>query len=96
MDPLSFEMNLELLPLSQIDVWMREAHVLDMDKVTTTDIGLCFFKFRKRAINYEEFLEYIEDLANTKQYDLEEMKNKLLTCNKPLRPEDVKKKKPLQ
>lgn len=92
-DPTSRAMGVELLPLTQIDKWLQAANVLDMISVTTTDTGLCFFKFRKRAINYAEFLVYIEDLAKFKQIDLDEVKLKLQSCVKPVHPDDQKKKK---
>ncbi|OXU24814.1 hypothetical protein TSAR_016593 [Trichomalopsis sarcophagae] len=83
LDAISREMNVKLLPLSQIDKWLYKAQILDLHNVTTTDTGLCFFKFRKRAINYEEFLEYIRDLANIKKLKLDDIKHKLRTCALP-------------
>lgn len=84
MDPLSNAMGKNLLPLSQSDKWLSKARILDMDKLTTTDTGLCFFKFRKRALNFEEYLSYLEDLANAKSLNLEDMKYKMQTVREPL------------
>jgi hypothetical protein len=83
MDPISLAMNVELIPLSQCDQWFLSAQILDMNHITTTDTGLCFFKFRKRAINYEQFLKYINDLADTKKLDMDILMHKLQTCIKP-------------
>lgn len=88
MDPISNAMNVELLPLTQSDSWFQAAQVLDMSNVTLTDTGLCFFKFRKRAINYEEFLRYLEVFADTKRLKLDEIKYKLQTCVEPVHPQD--------
>ena len=88
MDPLSNAMNVKLLPLSQLDKWLKSAQILDMSRITTTDTGLCFFRFRKRAISYEEFLVYLKDLAAKKFLDLKELKHKLQTCGKPTHPRD--------
>ncbi|CAK9817992.1 Tubulin polymerization-promoting protein homolog [Anthophora plagiata] len=83
MDPVSFEQNVELLPLSQSDKWLISARILNMITLTTTDTGLAFFKFRKRALNYDEYLTYLEDLATTRNLDFEDMKYKMQTCGMP-------------
>lgn len=93
MDPLSDSMGLQLLPLSQSDKWLASAKILDMRKLTTTDTGLCFFKFRKRAISFEEYLMYLEDLAETKSLNIEDMKLAMQRCGKPVHPSDINKKK---
>lgn len=84
MDLLSNSMGQNLLPLSQSDKWLSKARILDMNKLTTTDTGLCFFKFRKRALTFDEYLLYLEDLANTKHLNLEDMKIKMQTVREPL------------
>ncbi|KOC64391.1 TPPP family protein [Habropoda laboriosa] len=83
MDPVSFEQNVELLPLSQSDKWLISAHILNMVTLTTTDTGLAFFKFRKRALTYDEYLTYLEDLAISRNINLEDMKVKMQTCGRP-------------
>lgn len=93
MDPISDAMEVNLLPLSQSDKWLSTAGILDMEKLTTTDTGLCFFKFRKRAISFEEYLSYLQDLAATKNLDLEALKLKMQTSQKPIHPRDVKKRR---
>lgn len=93
MDPVSDAMEVNLLPLSQSDKWLSTAGILDMKKLTTTDTGLCFFKFKKRAISFEEYLSYLQDLATTKNLDLEAMKLKMQTSRKPIHPRDVKIKR---
>lgn len=55
-----------------------------MVTLTATDTGLAFFKFRKRAISFEEYLIYLKDLAESKNLDLAEMKRSMQTCGKPL------------
>lgn len=84
MDPISNSVGQNLLPLSQSDKWLTKARILDMNKLTTTDTGLCFFKFRKRALTIDEYLFYLEDLANTKNLNLEDMKFKMQTVKEPL------------
>lgn len=80
MDPVSSSQNVELLPLTQSDKWLISARILDMVTLTTTDTGLAFFKFRKRAISYDEYLIYLDDLAATGNLDLEQMKLKMQSC----------------
>ncbi|XP_043517373.1 tubulin polymerization-promoting protein homolog [Frieseomelitta varia] len=83
MDIISFEQNVDLLPLSQSDKWLISARILDMVTLTTTDTGLAFFKFRRRALSFEEYLQYLKDLAESRNIDFEEMKYKMQTCGKP-------------
>lgn len=83
MDPISKEMNIDKIPLTQCDKWLQAAGILNGTDITTTDTGLCFFKFRKRAIDYDEFLQFLQDLAYTKKLDYEEVQRKLLTCSDP-------------
>lgn len=83
MDPVSSSRNVELMPLSQSDRWLISARILDMITITTTDTGLAYFKFRKRALSYEEYLIYLNDLAETYNLKLEAMKLKMKMCGKP-------------
>ncbi|XP_011306785.1 TPPP family protein CG45057-like [Fopius arisanus] len=83
LDPVSDAMGVKHLPFSQLSIWLESAKIIDMNRVTKTDAYVCFFKFEKRAINYEEFLLYLEDLAKERHVDLKEMKQKLKSCGKP-------------
>lgn len=83
MDPVSSSRNMELMPLSQSDRWLISARILDMITITTTDTGLAFFKFRKRALSYEEYLMYLNNLAETHNLNLETIKHKMQMCGKP-------------
>ncbi|KAG6802910.1 TPPP family protein [Apis mellifera caucasica] len=83
MDPVSSDLNVQLIPLSQSDKWLISARILDMVTLTTTDTGLTFFKFRKRALSFEEYLIYLKDLAESKNLDFEDMKYKMQICGKP-------------
>lgn len=83
MDPISRRMNVLLIPLSQSNKWLISARILDMDKLTTTNTGLAFFKFRKRALSYEEFLTYLKDLAMLYNLNFEDMKYRLQISGKP-------------
>lgn len=83
MDPISSNKNLQLIPLSQSDRWLISAGILDMVTITTTDTGLAFFKFRKRALSLEEYLMYLKDIAVSKNLNLEEMKYKMQISEKP-------------
>ncbi|XP_076684131.1 tubulin polymerization-promoting protein homolog [Andrena cerasifolii] len=83
MDPISSAKSVQLLPLSQSDKWLISARILDMVTLMTTDTGLAFFKFRKRALSFDEYMTYLNDLATLKDLNLEELKYKLQTCGKP-------------
>lgn len=83
MDPVSRSMDVLLIPLSQSNKWLMSAGVLDMIKLTTTNTGLAFFKFRKRALSYDEYLTYLKDLATSHNLDFEDMKHRMQTSGKP-------------
>lgn len=34
------------ITLRQLDKWLDQAEILDMNKITTTDTGMLFFKFQ--------------------------------------------------
>ncbi|XP_071052714.1 tubulin polymerization-promoting protein homolog [Onthophagus taurus] len=71
------------ITLSCSDRWMRQAKVLDMKTITTTHTGIAFNKFKTRAINYQNFLKYLNDLAASTDTDVEEIKEKLMACGMP-------------
>ncbi|XP_076652859.1 tubulin polymerization-promoting protein homolog [Halictus rubicundus] len=83
MDPISYNDGLHLLPLTQSDKWLISARILDMVTLTTTDTGLAFFKFRKRALSYDEYLIYLKDLAQIGNLDFEDMKQQLQASGLP-------------
>lgn len=70
------------ITLSQIDKWFKQANVIDK-KLTTTDTGITFNKFKSKTINYTEFLNFLEDLAQQKNIPVENIKDKLQTCGLP-------------
>ncbi|XP_057318693.1 tubulin polymerization-promoting protein homolog [Microplitis mediator] len=88
LDTLADVIEVDLLSFSQLNKWLVDANVIDESRVTTTDAFLCFFQFKKRAISYDEFLVYLEDLADTKELNLSRIKYKLQTCGKPPEPRD--------
>lgn len=68
--------------LSQIDKWFIQADIIDR-KLTLTDTGLTFSKFRSKAISYQDFLKFLDDLAEQKDIPVEQLKEKLQTCGVP-------------
>jgi len=85
MDPVSQQMGVLHIPLSQSNKWLISAGILDMIKLTTTDTGLAFFKFRKRALSYDEYMIYLKDLATSYDLDFEDMKYRMQISGKPKR-----------
>lgn len=72
-----------LITLSQSDKWMKQAAIIDGKKITTTDTGICFNKFKSKSINYGDFVKYVEDLASYKKVDAKDLKDKLVSCGLP-------------
>lgn len=52
-------------------------------KITTTDTGIHFKKFKALKISYTDYNKYLEDLAKVKGVDLAEIKKKLTSCGQP-------------
>lgn len=71
------------ISLRQIDKWFRQAKLFDKTKLTTTDTGVHFFKFKKKALTPADFYKFLEDLCESKEMDLEEVKDKLVVCGVP-------------
>lgn len=70
------------ITLSQSDKWMKQAKVIDK-KITTTDTGIHFKKFKSMKISYSDYNKFLEDLAKTKKVELDEIKSKLANCGAP-------------
>ncbi|KAL7287471.1 hypothetical protein TKK_0018572 [Trichogramma kaykai] len=89
MDPVNRRKkgSIQQLPLSQSDQWLKDAEILDMKRLTTTDTGTCFFKFRKRALDWDEYQRYLQDLAKLRNLNLNEMRHKMQCCPLPQPPD---------
>ncbi|KAF7268955.1 hypothetical protein GWI33_017984 [Rhynchophorus ferrugineus] len=70
------------ITLTQIDKWFKQAQVFDK-KLTTTDTGIAFNKFKSKTINLTNFLGFIEDLAGQKNIPADDIKEKLMNCGPP-------------
>jgi len=73
------------ITLSNCDKWMKQAHVIDGKKITTTDTSIAFKKLFKTAkkVGFEEFKHYVEDLSKSKKLEPEEILGKLTNCGAP-------------
>lgn len=70
------------ITLSQSDKWMKQAKVIDT-KITTTDTAIHFKKLKSQKVSQSDYENFLQDLATTKGVDLEEIKNKLVSCGEP-------------
>lgn len=70
------------ITLKNIDKWFKQAQIFDK-KLTTTDTGITFNKFKSRTISFSEFLAFLEDLSKQKNIPVDEIKGKLQTCGIP-------------
>lgn len=71
------------ISLSQSDLWMKQAKLIDGRKVTTTDTGMAFNSFKQSSISYEEWLKFVEVLALNKGLKAADLKQKLRDCGVP-------------
>ncbi|XP_044254984.1 tubulin polymerization-promoting protein homolog [Tribolium madens] len=70
------------ITLTQIDKWLKQAQVIGK-KITTTDTGICFNKFKSKTIDCATFVKFLEDLAKQKSIPVAELKEKLTSCGLP-------------
>lgn len=70
------------ITLTQIDKWFKQAQVFDK-KLTSTDTGIAFNKFKSKTITFPNFMTFIEDLASQKKMEPEDIKKKLTDCGLP-------------
>ncbi|XP_066251332.1 tubulin polymerization-promoting protein homolog [Euwallacea similis] len=71
------------ITLSNSDKWMKQAKVIDGKKITTTDTGIAFKKYKSTKLGIVDYKKFLEDLAKSKKIELEEIKSKLTTCGQP-------------
>ncbi|XP_044756937.1 uncharacterized protein LOC123315339 [Coccinella septempunctata] len=76
------------ISLRQIDLWLRQASILDMNHVTPTDTGTIFFKFGTRTINFQQFLQFLRDLVSVSGHALSDILKKLEYCEEPMEVEE--------
>jgi len=71
--------------LTNCDKWMKQAHVIDGKKITTTDTSITFKKLFKTAkkVGFEDFKKYVEELATNKKIEPQEIIDKLTSCGAP-------------
>ncbi|XP_037940589.1 tubulin polymerization-promoting protein homolog isoform X2 [Teleopsis dalmanni] len=72
----------KMITLSQSDKWMKQAKVIDK-KITTTDTGIHFKKFKAMKISYGDYNKFLDDLAKTRKVELDEIKKKMSGCGAP-------------
>ncbi|SPP87072.1 blast:TPPP family protein CG45057 [Drosophila guanche] len=72
----------KLITLSQSDKWMKQAKVIDK-KITTTDTGIHFKKFKALKISLTDYNKFLDDLAKTRKVELAEIKQKMAGCGAP-------------
>lgn len=68
--------------LSQIDKWFKQANIFDK-KLTPTDTGITFNKYKSKTITFPMFVAFLEDLAGQKKMQSDDLKQKLMDCGPP-------------
>merc|ERR1711894_211807 len=73
------------IKLSQSDKWFKQAKVIQPKKVSTTDTGIAFRKISKNApkLSFSDWNKYLDEIANSKKQDKNELKSKLIECGRP-------------
>ncbi|XP_059471663.1 tubulin polymerization-promoting protein homolog [Neocloeon triangulifer] len=68
------------ITLKNADKWFKQAGVI-AKKITTTDTGIAFNKFKGKTMNFDTFLKYLDELSS--KMAVEEIKEKLVDCGAP-------------
>merc|ERR1711892_1055090 len=73
------------IKLSQSDKWFKQAGVIQAKGVSTTDTGIAFRKVAKSStkLSYPAWSKYIEELAASKNTEVDQIKDKLVNCGPP-------------
>ncbi|XP_046995488.1 tubulin polymerization-promoting protein homolog [Schistocerca americana] len=71
------------ITLTQSDKWMKQAQVIDDRKITTTDTGIAFNKFKSKTLKYSDYVKFIEELARQKKMEPQQIMDKMLNCGPP-------------
>ncbi|XP_076370463.1 tubulin polymerization-promoting protein homolog isoform X2 [Tachypleus tridentatus] len=73
------------ITLFNSDKWFKQAKVIDGKKITTTDTGIYFKQISKvkKALNLNEYNQFLENIAKNKKVDVTEIKQKLSSCGPP-------------
>ncbi|XP_045462814.1 tubulin polymerization-promoting protein homolog [Harmonia axyridis] len=74
------------ISLKQLDLWLEQARILDMNRITTTDTGILFLKFGTRRMDFQQFLLFLRKLAAQSGDNLTDIFEKLAKCEKPTLP----------
>ncbi|XP_072380166.1 tubulin polymerization-promoting protein homolog [Diabrotica undecimpunctata] len=74
------------ITLSNSDKWMKQAKIIDGKKITTTDTGIHFKKLKSQKVGIVQYKQFLEDLAKAKSVEVDEIKNKLVSCGPPATP----------
>lgn len=78
-DPKS---NGSTITLSQSDKWMKQANVFGKH-ITTTDTAIHFRKLKSIKLDLASYNAFISDLAKVKDINVDELKNKMISCGLP-------------
>jgi len=68
------------ISLKNADKWMKQAGVI-AKKITTTDTGIAFNKFKTKNMDFDTFVRYLDEFRA--KMSPEEIKEKLIDCGPP-------------
>ncbi|EDW73189.1 uncharacterized protein Dwil_GK17417 [Drosophila willistoni] len=68
--------------LSQIDAWLEQAKLMPMP-ITRTQTGLIYMRYKKWRLEFEDFLEVLQQLATDNELNYDELKQTLIDAGVP-------------
>ncbi|XP_075224119.1 tubulin polymerization-promoting protein-like isoform X2 [Lycorma delicatula] len=73
----------KFITLSQSDKWMKQAKIIDGKKITTTDSGIYFKKFKQQKLNFTDYEKFLADLVKSKNMNIDEVKRQMGASGAP-------------
>ncbi|XP_016971728.1 uncharacterized protein LOC108039294 [Drosophila rhopaloa] len=68
--------------LSQLDAWLEQAKLMP-NPITRTQTGLIYMRYKKWRLEYEDFLEVLNNLASDNDLSIDEMKQIMVDAGVP-------------
>ncbi|KAH8286070.1 hypothetical protein KR054_002237 [Drosophila jambulina] len=68
--------------LSQLDAWLEQAKLMP-NPISRTQTGLIYMRYKKWRLEYEDFLEVLQQLALDNDLGLDEMKQTMIDAGVP-------------
>ncbi|XP_034480314.1 uncharacterized protein LOC117786264 [Drosophila innubila] len=74
--------------LSQLDAWLEQAKLMPIP-ITRVQTGLIYMRYKKWRLEYEDFLEVLQQLCSDTELNYDEFKETLIAAGPPTGGTDI-------